>query len=55
MTKIYTSPYSVCHKFLEKTENINLKNIEEILLFAKENQIDLTIVGSEELLVEVDS
>lgn len=32
-------------------ENIDLKTVDEILNFAKKNKIDLTIVGSEELLV----
>lgn len=33
-------------------ENINANNIEELCNFAKENKVDLTIVGSEALLVE---
>ena len=37
---------------MEKAENVNLSNnIEEYVKFAKNNKIDLTFVGSEELLV----
>ena len=35
-----------------KCENINIRKIDELLAFAIENRIDITIVGSEELLVE---
>jgi phosphoribosylamine--glycine ligase len=35
-----------------KCENINIRKIDELLAFAIENNIDITIVGSEELLVE---
>lgn len=37
---------------LERVENIALSHIDELLTFAKSNHIDLTIVGSEALLVE---
>ncbi len=37
---------------LPKVTNVNLKTIGELCKFAKEQQINLTIVGSEELLVE---
>lgn len=36
----------------DKCENINIKEIHELLAFALESKIDITIVGSEELLVE---
>jgi phosphoribosylamine--glycine ligase len=36
----------------DKCENINIRKIPELLAFAIENKIDITIVGSEELLVE---
>jgi phosphoribosylamine--glycine ligase len=36
----------------DKCENINVRKIDELLAFAIENNIDITIVGSEELLVE---
>ena len=36
----------------EKCENINIRKINELLAFSIENNIDITIVGSEELLVE---
>ena len=35
-----------------KCENINIRKINELLAFAIEKNIDITIVGSEELLVE---
>ena len=35
-----------------KGENVNIKGIDELLEFALKEKIDLTIVGSEELLVD---
>ena len=37
---------------LPKGENVNVKGIDELLEFALKEKIDLTIVGSEELLVD---
>lgn len=36
----------------DKCKNINIKEIHELLEFAIENKVDITIVGSEELLVK---
>lgn len=50
--KVYCAPGNGGTASLKKSENVNLKGVEGILAFAKENKIDLTIVGSEELLVD---
>ena len=50
--KVYCAPGNGGTELFEKGENVNLKGVDEILAFAKENKIDLTIVGSEELLVD---
>ncbi|MBR8700913.1 Phosphoribosylamine--glycine ligase [Fusobacterium sp. DD29] len=50
--KIYCAPGNGGISLLEKGENVNLKGTEELLDFAVKNKIDLTIVGSEELLVD---
>ena len=50
--KIYAAAGNAGIDLLEKGECINLKTVDEILEFAAEKAIDLTIVGSEELLVE---
>ncbi|MDO4689950.1 MAG: phosphoribosylamine--glycine ligase [Fusobacterium sp.] len=52
VTKIYAAPGNAYNKFLKNCENINISKTEEILNFAKQEKIDLTIVGSEELLVD---
>lgn len=51
VSKIYVVPGNAGCETVEIVENINLKSIDEILKFAKENKIDLTILGSEELAV----
>ncbi len=51
VTKIYAAVGNAYDTLLENCENINLNTIEEIVGFAKEQHIDLTIVGSEGLLV----
>ena len=50
--KIYCAPGNggTCRE--NKCENINLRKIDELLAFAIEKKIDITIVGSEELLVQ---
>lgn len=48
--KIYVAPGNGGTATYEKCENINLTNIDELLAFAKNNNIDLTIVGPEEPL-----
>lgn len=50
--KIYLATGNACVKLLRNAENVALNNIQEYIKFAKEEKIDLTIVGSEELLVQ---
>lgn len=50
--KIYAAPGNAYNKFLKNCENINISKTEDILKFAEQEKIDLTIVGSEELLVD---
>ncbi|MGB6129656.1 MAG: phosphoribosylamine--glycine ligase [Psychrilyobacter sp.] len=50
--KIYVSPGNAGTELLDRCENIELSNIEEMVNFAKKNKVGLTMVGSEELLVE---
>ncbi len=50
--KIFIAPVNAGVELLPKAENIILENdITKYTKFAKENNIDLTVVGSEELLV----
>lgn len=49
--KIYCAPGNGGTDLLEKCENIAISGIEDLVKFAKGEGIDLTIVGSEELLV----
>ncbi len=49
---IYVAPGNAGSTELERVENIELTGIDELVTFAKNNDIDLTIVGSEALLVE---
>ncbi|MBP9478246.1 MAG: phosphoribosylamine--glycine ligase [Sebaldella sp.] len=48
---IYVTPGNAGIDLLEKGESIKIKDTDEILKFALEEKIDLTLVGSEELLV----
>ena len=50
--KIYCAPGNAGTELLEKGENIALNTTDDILKFAIKHSIDLTIVGSEKLLVE---
>ena len=50
--KIFATPGNAYNKVIENCENINLKTSDDILNFAIKEKIDLTIVGSEELLVD---
>ena len=50
--KIFIAPGNAGAELLEIAENVELKGIQEYIDFAKKNGIDLTIVGSEELLVQ---
>ena len=49
--KIFVVPGNAGCETVSIAENVNLKTIDEILIFAKENKVDLTILGSEELAV----
>lgn len=49
---IFVAPGNAGTANEQKSENVNLHTIDELLGFAKENQIDLTVVGPEALLVE---
>lgn len=51
VSKIYCAKGNGGTTLLEKGENVDLKTVDEFLNFAKSENIDLTIVGSEELLV----
>ena len=50
--KIFAAPGNAYNKLIKNCENININSSDEILNFAKKENIDLTIVGSEELLVD---
>lgn len=50
--KIYCAPGNGGTKKEEKCENVELETIEELVGFAKEEKVDLTIVGPETPLVE---
>ena len=51
--KIFVAPGNAGISLISNAESVTLSNsIEEYVTFAKKNEIDLTIVGSEELLVE---
>lgn len=50
--KVFCAPGNGGTATLPKGENVNIKGIDELLAFAVKENIDLTIVGSEELLVD---
>ncbi len=50
--KIYIAPGNAGSELIDIAENVELGSIKEYIEFAKNNNIDLTIVGSEELLVQ---
>lgn len=50
--KVFCAPGNGGTAMLPKGENVNIKGIDELLEFALKEKIDLTIVGSEELLVD---
>ncbi len=50
--KIFIAPGNAGSSQEQNCENVNLHTIEELVNFAKSQQIDLTIVGPEALLVE---
>ncbi|VWL85517.1 phosphoribosylamine--glycine ligase [Oceanivirga miroungae] len=55
--KVYIASGNAVDRLDSRIENINAYEIEELIKASKENKVDLTIVGSEELLVSgiVDS
>jgi phosphoribosylamine--glycine ligase len=50
--KIYVSPGNGGTEKMDICENIVLKTTQDMISFAKENEIGLTMVGSEEMLVD---
>lgn len=50
--KVYCAPGNAGTHRESKCENISIKKTDEILAFAMKNKIDITVVGSEEWLVE---
>ena len=50
--KVYCAPGNGGTLREKKCENVNITKIQELLVFAIEKKIDITIVGSEELLVQ---
>ena len=50
--KIYCAPGNGGTQREDKCENVNITELDELLSFALENKIDITIVGSEEWLVQ---
>lgn len=49
--KIYVAPGNGGTAKEDKCENIDIASIDELLKFAKENKVDLTVVGPEEPLI----
>ncbi|KYH28609.1 MULTISPECIES: phosphoribosylamine--glycine ligase [Clostridium] len=52
VSKIYCAPGNGGTKMEEKCENVDLRTIEELIVFAKKEKIKFTIVGPEVPLVE---
>ena len=50
--KIFIAPGNACVELLPNAESVNLGSIDEYISFAKKNDVELTVVGSEELLVQ---
>ncbi len=50
--KIFVAPGNGGTAFADKCENVDITDINELLAFAKENNIDLTIVGPEDPLTK---
>ena len=50
--KIFIAPGNACVEMLPNAESVNLGSIDEYISFAKNNNVELTVVGSEELLVQ---
>lgn len=52
VNKIFCAPGNGGTALENKCENVNITNIDDLLTFAKENNIDLTVVGPEASLIE---
>ncbi|AYE33275.1 phosphoribosylamine--glycine ligase [Clostridium septicum] len=52
VSKIFVSPGNGGTAILDKCENIDITDIDELVVFAKGNNIDLTVVGPEEPLTK---
>lgn len=52
VNKIYVAPGNGGTANLEKCTNIDITDIEELIKFSKDNNIDLTVVGPEEPLIK---
>ena len=52
VTKVYCAPGNGGTSRENKCENINITKMDELLEFAVQNKIDITIVGSEEWIVQ---
>lgn len=52
VSKIFVSPGNGGTAILDKCENIDITDIDELVVFAKGNDIDLTVVGPEEPLTK---
>lgn len=52
VSKIFVSHGNGGTAILDKCENIDITDIDELVVFAKENNIDLTVVGPEEPLTK---
>lgn len=50
--KIFVAPGNGGTAIENKCENVNINNIDELVVFAKENNIDLTVVGPEDPLTK---
>lgn len=50
--KVFIAPGNACVEMLSNAESVNLGSIDEYISFAKDNDVELTVVGSEELLVQ---
>jgi len=52
VSRIFVAPGNAGTAVENKCENVDCSSIPELILFAKNNEIDLTVVGPEALLVE---
>ncbi|MGL4772985.1 MAG: phosphoribosylamine--glycine ligase [Clostridium sp.] len=52
VSKIFVAPGNGGTSILDKCENVEITDIKELVTFAKENSIDMTVVGPEEPLTK---